>query len=411
MIVRKAYKFRLKTNDGIEQQLRNFAGCCRFVWNKAWGINRQRLLNKQSILRYQELNFWTTLWKKTEEYGFLKTCHSQLLQQKLKDLDKTFMDAFDKTRPNKRFPRKKKRGLGDSFRFPQGFKFDNRRIYLPKLGWIRFYKSQAIEGTPKNVTVSYQGGHWYIAVQVEQCLSVQPMPSSRSMIGLDMGVKFFAMPSVGRAIVPKNSFRTHENKLKVAQRALSRKIKFSSNWKKQCKKIQRLHTRIAHVRHDFLHKCSSRLSKNHAIIVLEDLKVANMSKSAKGSLEDPGRSVKAKSGLNKSILDQGWGEFKRQLSYKLEWQGGQLVLINPKNTSRRCRQCGYTAKENRQTQERFQCVECGHSENADRHAARNIEAAGHAVLACGDLPKVSLMKAMIADVNLQAQEPLATSCG
>lgn len=398
---RKAYKFRLKTTKEVEKRFRDFSGCCRFLWNKAQVLNQERLKNKQRILRYQELNFWMGLWKQSEDYGFLKQCYSQLLQQKLKDLDKAYTDGFDKTQTNKRMPKKKKRGMGDSFRYPQGFKIDNRRIYLPKIGWVGFYKSQAIKGTPKNVTVSYKGGHWYIAVQVEEELPRVSAHASTSMIGIDMGIKVFAMPSKGRGVRPKNSFKKYAKALKRAQRALSRKRKFSNNWKKQHHKIQRLHATIANVRSDFLHKCSTRFSKNHAIIVLEDLKVKNMSKSAQGSLDAPGRSVRAKSGLNRSILDQGWGEFKRQLGYKLGWQGGQLILVHPKNTSRRCRQCGCIDKDNRPTQKEFCCVQCGHRENADRHAARNIEAAGHAVLACGD----------IANISLQAQEPLAALCG
>ncbi len=125
--------------------------------------------------------------------------------------------------------------------------------------------------------------------------------------------------------------------------------------------------------------------KYHAIVVLEDLKVANMSKSAKGTVEAPGSKVKAKSGLNKSISDQGWHEFKRQLSYKLEWLGGMLVLVNPKNTSRKCPQCGHTSGENRKTQAQFKCIKCGYKENADFVGAVNIARAGHAQLACGDV--------------------------
>ena len=121
------------------------------------------------------------------------------------------------------------------------------------------------------------------------------------------------------------------------------------------------------------------------MVVIEDLKVANMSQSASGTIAAPGRSVKAKSGLNKSILDQGWFEFRRQLEYKQTWRGGQVVAVNPRNTSRTCPCCGHVSAENRQTQARFACVECGFQENADLVGAINILAAGHAVLACGGM--------------------------
>ncbi|MDF1796743.1 MAG: transposase [Coxiellaceae bacterium] len=139
-------------------------------------------------------------------------------------------------------------------------------------------------------------------------------------------------------------------------------------------------------------RCSPTASKNHALVVLEALKITNMSHSAKGSLENPGKQVKAKSGLNKSILDQGWGEFKRQLRYKLEWLGGQLLEVDPKYTSQRCHRCGDTRKSNRLSQDRFVCQGCQHEAHADINAAKNILAAGHAVLACGEDTLVTSVK-------------------
>jgi putative transposase len=164
---------------------------------------------------------------------------------------------------------------------------------------------------------------------------------------------------------------------------MSRKTKFSSNWKKAKAKVTKLHQKIGNIRRDYLHKTTTTISQNHAMVCIEDLQVRNMSKSAAGSAEAPGRNVKAKSGLNKSILDQGWFEFRRQLEYKQAWRGGQVVAVNPRNTSRTCPCCGHVSAENRPTQARFACVACGFEENADLVGAINILAAGHAVLACG----------------------------
>ncbi len=135
----------------------------------------------------------------------------------------------------------------------------------------------------------------------------------------------------------------------------------------------------------YLHKTTTTISQNHAMVCIEDLQVRYMSKSAAGNAEAPGRNVKAKSGLNQSILDQGWFEFRRQLEYKQTWRGGQVVAVNPRNTSRTCPCCGHVSAENRQTQARFACVECGFEENADLVGAINILAAGQAVLACGGM--------------------------
>ncbi len=162
----------------------------------------------------------------------------------------------------------------------------------------------------------------------------------------------------------------------MLQRQLSRKVKFSASWQKQKKKIQRLHSHIANIRREYLHKVTSEISKNHAMIVIEDLKVSNMSKSAKGTAERPGRNVRAKSGLNRSILDQGWYEMRRQLEYKQLWRGGQVLAIPPAYTSQRCACCGHTAKENRQIQSKFVCLVCGYTENADINGARNMAETG-----------------------------------
>jgi putative transposase len=358
------------------------------LWNKALALNIERLTNKNKILWYHELCFWTTIWKQSEEYVFLKECPANALQQKIMDLDKAFKDAFDKKQPKKRLPNFKKKGQRDSFRYPSAFKIDNNRVYLPKIGWVKFFKSREIIGKPKNITVSYKAGHWYIAIQTEMEIE-NPVHPSDSIVGVDLGISRFATLSDGKIFDAKNVFRKYEKKLGQTQRSLSRKAKFSNNWKKQRVKISKVHTKISNIRHDYLHWISTHISKNHAIIVLEDLNISNMSSSAKGSLEKPGKNVKAKSGLNKSILDQGWYEFRRQLEYKQLWRGGKVIAINPRHTSQTCYICNHVCKENRSTQNQFKCAVCGYEEHADLNAARNVLRAGHAQIACGDIKHVA----------------------
>ncbi|MCW6569677.1 RNA-guided endonuclease InsQ/TnpB family protein, partial [Yersinia ruckeri] len=249
---------------------------------------------------------------------------------------------------------------------------------------IRYRNSREVIGEVKNVTVSQSCGKWYVSIQTE-CEVADPAHNAESMVGLDTGITKLATLSDGTIYQPVNSFKSGQRKLAMLQRQLSRKAKFSANWQKQKRKIQRHHSHIANIRHDYLHKVTSEISKNHAMIVIEDLKVSNMSKSAKGTAEQHGRNVKAKSGLNRSILDQGWYQMRRQLEYKQLWRGGQVLAIPPAYTSQRCASCGHTAKENRLSQSRFECLECGYTENADINGARNILAAGHAVLACGGM--------------------------
>ena len=232
----------------------------------------------------------------------------------------------------------------------------------------------------KNVTVSQSCGKWFVSIQTEREVE-QPIPNGGA-VGIDLGIARFATLSDGTFHAPVNSFRRHEKALRKAQQALCRKVKFSRNWKKAKARIQRIHSRIGNARRDFLHKTSTAISKNHAMVCIEDLQIRNMSRSAAGTADAPGRNVRAKSGLNRSILDQGWSEFRRQLDYKLAWKGGWLVVVPPHNTSRICPCCGHVSAANRQTQAQFLCVECGFEENADVVGAMNILRAGHARFAC-----------------------------
>lgn len=381
----QAYKFQLRPNGEHARQMSCFAGCCRFVWNKALALQKARYERGEKKLGYAGLCTRLTQWRNSPETVWLADAPVHPLQQSLKDLERAYANFFAKRAD---VPRFKKKGQGDRFRYPdpKQFKLDeaNSRIFLPKLGWMRYRKSRNIEGTPKRVTVSRVAGTWYFGIQTERDVEAPQHPAT-SVIGIDLGVAKFATCSNGTIYAPGKSYRQHQARLARHQRAMSRKTKFSGNWKTAKRRVAKLHERIANLRRDFLHKASTDISKNHAVVVIEDLKVANMSKSAKGTRDAPGRNVRAKSSLNKSILDQGWFEFRRQLEYKEAWRGGFVVAVDPRNTSRTCLACGNVSSENRRTQERFECVECGYAENADLNAARNILAAGHAVLACGEL--------------------------
>jgi len=313
-----------------------------------------------------------TLWKQSEEYGWLNSVHSQVLQQCLKDLDRAYANLYaGRAQP----PTYRKKFLSDAFRYPQGFRVEGNRVYLPKIGLVRFWKSRPLDGTIKNVTVSRTGKHWFVAFQAEIDLP-DPVHPSTAEVGIDLGIATFAAFSDGTLLLPLNALRTNERKLARAQQALSRKVKFSQNWKKQQARVNTLHTRIANCRHDFLHQHSTQISKNHAVVVVEDLQVRNMSKSAKGTLEEPGRNVGAKAGLNKAILDQGWGMFRRMLEYKQQWRGGEVIAINPRFTSQTCPECGHVSAKNRLQQALFSCEQCGYSYHADVVAAKNILARG-----------------------------------
>ena len=387
MLIRKAYKFRLEPTAEQAARLAVLCGHARFVWNQGLRYCLDRLDSGEKIPSAFELNKLVTQWKKEEDLAWLKEAYTDNLQQKLKDLHGAWKRCFDKSLAADK-PRFKKKGKNqDSIRFVNFNKYcqlDGKRVKLPsKLGWLKFRKSQEVQGIIKNCTVSFKSGHWYVSFQVEQEIA-EPKHISTSAVGIDMGVTKFVTLSDGSYLKPLNTFRKHEKRLAIEQRKLSRKVKFSANWQKQKAKIQKLHTLIANCRKDYLHKASHQISKNHAMIAIEDLRVSNMSKSAKGNAEEHGKNVKAKSGLNKSILDQGWYEFRRQLEYKQLWNGGLVVAVPAQYTSQTCPCCRHVSRDNRKTQAHFECVECDYTNNADIVGALNILERGHRLLACGE---------------------------
>ncbi|MGP5338167.1 RNA-guided endonuclease InsQ/TnpB family protein [Psychrobacter maritimus] len=411
MKINKAYKFRLEPNAEQQIILNNLVGSARFVWNQMLAISFEMFAKNEFINATNLVNKIIDL-KNNPDFDFLRThANAVSLQQKIRDLASAWSRFFDskthtRLKENKKKPRKpkffklvdgteiqlrplmprfKRKSDGrDSIRLVQFDKYcriEGNRVKLPNgVGFVKFKKSQDIIGTIKNVTISKKSGHWYVSFGTERALSENPIHPSTSAIGIDLGITKLITTSDGQYIKPKNSFKANQVKLAKLQRGLAKKVKFSANWKKQNRKIQKLHHHIANIRHDYLHKITTTISKNHAMIACEDLKVANMSKSASGTKEKKGRHVKAKSGLNKSILDQGWGMMVNMLEYKQQWQGGLLIKVNPRYTSQTCFECKHIAKENRRTQANFECVKCTYIANADVNAARNILAAGHAVL-------------------------------
>jgi len=380
----QAYKFELKPSGGQLSLLRRFAGACRYVFNKALALQKENYAAGNGYIGYVAMARNLTAWRHDPETPWLRDAPCHPLQHALKHLEAAFRNFFAKRTA---FPRFKCKGCGDAFRYadPKQIKLDqgNSRIFLPKLGWMRYRNSRQVLGEVRNVTVCCAAGKWFIAIQtrreVEECL-----PAGKTAIGVDVGIIHFAATSDGKFIEAANSYRKHLKRLSLVQRRMSRKVKFSNNWKKAKARVQKFHARIANLREDVLHKASTTISKTHAIVCIEDLQIGNMVRSAKGTLLQPGRMVAQKSALNHRILDQGWGEFRRQLKYKLAWRGGLLQAVPPHHTSQTCPSCGHVSPENRPTQAKFKCVACVYENHADIVGAINILERGLRLLACGE---------------------------
>ena len=237
---------------------------------------------------------------------------------------------------------------------------------------MSMFKDSEVKGNPKTAQIVIEPTGIFICIQCEQ-VPVK-FVSENQAIGLDMGIAHFCIDSRGNYVANPKHFQCHERQLRVANRSLVRKKKGSNRWARQAKKLSRLHHTIANVRKDFLHKESTRIAKANSIVYMEDLKIRNMSKSAKGTAEEPGKNVSAKSGLNRSMLDCGWGSFGTMLEYKTK-----IIKVNPKHTSQLCSHCGHKDARSRLSQSEFKCTSCGHVSNADVNAAKNILSRGTAL--------------------------------
>ena len=316
-----------------------------------------------------------------KEFPWFGDCPSQTFQQTLKNLDTAFSRFFKKQGGFPAF-KKKSRPFGIKFPAPSSIKLHDHPhkrkgiVDIPKMKGLRFWKSRQLEGTLKSATVSRAAyGEYYISFlcEIEVDEPINKMPA----VGIDRGIAHTIALSSGEFFdLPVDKIKYHEEKIAFLQRQLTKKTKFSNNWKKLKNKISRRHSKTACIRRDFLWKSARTIAKSHGYIVLEDLKTKNMSKSASGTLESPGKMVAQKSGLNKAILRQGWHMFSVMLNQKAEEFGGYVDKVNPRNTSRECASCGYTHVDNRQSQDRFECQKCSHQENADINAAKVILARG-----------------------------------
>jgi len=365
-------KVRLYPNKEQQQLIHKTFGSCRFVYNILLDAKIKAYECGDSLSAY-ELKKRLVPMKKAHGGEFLKEVDSTALQNSVLKIDVAYKNFFRRVKQGEKsgFPRfKSKHNSYQSYQSSTASIKENK-LYLPKIGEVkaRFHHGK-ITGKIKTVTVSYEAGQYHASINYEDGSEQIYGTNNGKSIGIDVGVKVFAYTSENEAIKHINLKHEIANVIK-AQKVLSRRKKGSANRTKAKAKLAKKHLKLKNKKNDFLHKITKKLSENQTIAV-ENLKIKNMSKKAKGSIDNPNMRSSAKRGLNRSILQQSWRKFFELLDYKLRRNGGQLIKVDPRFTSQKCSSCGHISNENRLKQAQFICKNCGNRLNADYNASVNI---------------------------------------
>lgn len=295
-------------------------------------------------------------------------------QQALRDLDRAFKNFFASRAS---FPRPHKRGINDTFRFP-GREIETRRlnakwpaVRLPKIGWVKFRDTRPMHCTLKNVTVSLDATGWRVSF-AREIEHEAPAPSAER-VGIDRGVATTLALSTGETMTMPVRLSRIEAAKRKAQRVVARRKRGSKRRQRAQRGVARLQAKQARILRDFHHRAALSIAQRFGVAVLEDLNTRGMTASARGTMAEPGRNVRQKAGLNRVILNVGWHQFATILTYKMEERGGQVVTVPARFTSQTCAACGVVDARSRESQARFACIGCGHTDHADSNTAINIK--------------------------------------
>ena len=379
--VKRSFRFRFYPTPEQEKELLRTWGCVRLVYNKALDMRHTAWYKNQERVTYSQTSAALTQWKKHDELSFLKSVSSIPLQQCLRHLQAAFTNFFEKRAGYPKFKSYKRSRLGLEYS-TSGFRFKGDNLYIAKLKeplnvvWSRDFDRDTVSTV---TIVRDNANRWFVSCLGE--VTIEKRRVTGKTVGIDMGVKDTIVLSTGEKLSPRDNRDMEKKQAKVIkyQRRLSKKQPGSKNFAKARTKLGKAHAEVVDARKDWIHKITTRIVKDYDVICIEDLNVRGMTHSARGQ----GR--KAKAGLNRRILEQSLAEIRRCLEYKAEDCGGDVIAIDrffP--SSKTCSSCGHINEFLMLNQRFWTCVSCGEHHDRDINAAKNIQAAGLAVLACGD---------------------------
>ncbi|MBG0819699.1 transposase [Planomonospora sp. ID91781] len=379
-------RYRLSPTPAQEAALAEHCAHARFVWNLAVEQHAHWKPGRKSAPGFAEQ--CRQLTEARAAFGWLAAGSIVVQQQALKDFAQAMANFFGGTH---RKPTWRRRGRSEGFRIV-AVKADQVRrlsrntgeVKIPKVGWVRFRWSRAVPGGVKSYRITRDAaGRWHVAFAAVP--KPVPAPATGEAVGVDRGVAASAALSTGQLLTAPGLREPEARRLLRLQRRLARARRGSHRRAKVKAAIARLKARQSDRRKDWVEKTSTELARRFDVIAVEDLKIRNMTRSAKGTVEQPGTNVRQKAGLNRAILAAGWGRLVTRLEDKAP---GRVVKINPAYTSQTCNACGHRAPDNRESQAVFRCVACGHRADADVNAACNLRdtAVGRTVAARGGSP-------------------------